>query len=71
MPGDHPDGPAEQELEISEDPAATREEFANWAPIGRTADGAEQAYGVLFLASREASFAVGATLLLDGGFTAR
>ena len=70
-PGITQTGLLEQELQISEDPAATREEFANWAPIGRTADAREQAYGVLFLASREASFAVGATLLLDGGFTAR
>jgi NAD(P)-dependent dehydrogenase (short-subunit alcohol dehydrogenase family) len=61
----------EQELRISEDPVATRAEFATWAPIGRPAEPREQAYGVLFLASQEASFAVGATLLLDGGFTAR
>ena len=61
----------EQELEISEDQEATRQEFATWAPIGRPSDPREQALGVLFLASREASFAVGATLLLDGGYTAR
>jgi NAD(P)-dependent dehydrogenase (short-subunit alcohol dehydrogenase family) len=70
-PGITQTGLLEQELRISEDPAATQEEFANWAPIGRTADAREQAFGVLFLAGREASFAVGATLLLDGGFTAR
>jgi NAD(P)-dependent dehydrogenase (short-subunit alcohol dehydrogenase family) len=70
-PGITQTGLLDQELLISEDPAATREEFAHWAPIGRTADAREQAFGVLFLASKEASFAVGATLLLDGGFTAR
>jgi NAD(P)-dependent dehydrogenase (short-subunit alcohol dehydrogenase family) len=58
------------EIETSEDPDATRAEFAAWAPIGRAADPVEQARGVLFLASDESSFAVGTTLLLDGGRTA-
>jgi NAD(P)-dependent dehydrogenase (short-subunit alcohol dehydrogenase family) len=59
------------EVATSADPEATRAEFAEWAPIGRTADPVEQARGILFLASEESSFAVGTTLLLDGGFTAR
>ncbi len=59
------------EVATSPDPEATRAEFATWAPIGRTADPVEQARGILFLASDESSFAVGTTLLLDGGFTAR
>jgi NAD(P)-dependent dehydrogenase (short-subunit alcohol dehydrogenase family) len=61
----------EEEMNIAEDPVATRLEFQSWAPIGRMADPREQAYGVLFLASDEASFAVGTTLLLDGGFTSQ
>jgi NAD(P)-dependent dehydrogenase (short-subunit alcohol dehydrogenase family) len=61
----------EEEMRIAEDPEATRLEFQTWAPIGRTSDPREQAYGVLFLASGEGSFAVGTTLLLDGGFTSQ
>ena len=59
------------EVATSADPEATRAEFAKWAPIGRAADPAEQAHGILFLASDESSFAVGTTLLLDGGYTAK
>lgn len=59
------------EVAISADPEATRAEFAQWAPIGRAADPVEQARGILFLASDESSFAVGTTLLLDGGYTAK
>jgi NAD(P)-dependent dehydrogenase (short-subunit alcohol dehydrogenase family) len=59
------------EVATSADPEATRAEFAEWAPIGRAADPVEQARGILFLASEESSFAVGATLLLDGGYTAK
>ncbi len=57
------------EIATSPDPAATRIEFAEWAPIGRASDPSEQAKGVLFLACEESSFAVGTTLVLDGGFT--
>jgi NAD(P)-dependent dehydrogenase (short-subunit alcohol dehydrogenase family) len=59
-----------KELETAPDPDTLRAQLETWGPIGRTADPAEQAYGVLFLASDEASYAVGTTLLLDGGFTA-
>ncbi len=59
------------EIALSADPEATRAEFAEWAPIGRTADPAEQARGILFLAGSDSSFAVGTTLLLDGGYTAQ
>lgn len=60
----------EVEVTLSDDPEATRAEFAAWAPIGRPADPTEQARGILFLASDDSSFAVGTNLLLDGGFTA-
>jgi NAD(P)-dependent dehydrogenase (short-subunit alcohol dehydrogenase family) len=59
-----------KELDTAPDPDALRAQLETWGPIGRTADPAEQANGVLFLASGEASYAVGTALLLDGGFTA-
>jgi NAD(P)-dependent dehydrogenase (short-subunit alcohol dehydrogenase family) len=58
------------EIATSPDPDATRAEFAAWAPIGRASEPVEQARGVLFLACDESSFAVGTTLLIDGGRTA-
>lgn len=61
----------EEEIRASADPAATREEFGKWAPIGRSADPIEEARGILFLASDESSFAVGTALVLDGGFTSK
>ena len=59
------------EIAASPDPEATAAEFSRWAPIGRAASPEEQARGILFLASDASSFAVGTTLLLDGGFTSR
>lgn len=61
----------ERELETSPDPGALRDELASWGPIGRVATPEEQANGILFLASDESSYAVGTTLVVDGGFTAR
>jgi NAD(P)-dependent dehydrogenase (short-subunit alcohol dehydrogenase family) len=60
----------DEEIARSPDPDATRVAFAEWAPIRRIADPSEQARGVLFLATDDSSFAVGTTLLLDGGYTA-
>jgi NAD(P)-dependent dehydrogenase (short-subunit alcohol dehydrogenase family) len=60
----------EKELETAPDPEAIRRQLESWGPIGRVADPREQARGVLFLASDDASYAVGTALLLDGGFTA-
>jgi NAD(P)-dependent dehydrogenase (short-subunit alcohol dehydrogenase family) len=40
-------------------------------PMGRDGKPEEVAYGVLYLASDEASFVTGAELVIDGGFTAR
>jgi len=59
------------EVDNSVDPARTAAEQASWAPILRVADPREIAYGALFLASEDSSFAVGSCLVLDGGFTAR
>jgi NAD(P)-dependent dehydrogenase (short-subunit alcohol dehydrogenase family) len=40
-------------------------------PMGRIASADEIAYGVLYLASKEASFVTGAELVIDGGFIAQ
>ena len=40
-------------------------------PLGRLGEPIEVAYGVLFLASDEASFVAGTELVIDGGFTAQ
>ena len=45
------------------------EEFAKLFPIGRLAQPEEIARVVVFLSSEEASFMVGSTVLVDGGFT--
>jgi NAD(P)-dependent dehydrogenase (short-subunit alcohol dehydrogenase family) len=57
------------EAEMAPDPAAVWESWANWAPIGRWSDASEQARAVLYL-MRDATFAVGAVLVHDGGYTA-
>jgi NAD(P)-dependent dehydrogenase (short-subunit alcohol dehydrogenase family) len=41
------------------------------SPMGRTAQPEEIAYGVLYLASDEASFVTGSELVIDGGFSAQ
>ena len=40
-------------------------------PLGRLATAQDIAYGVLYLASDEASFVTGAELVIDGGYTAQ
>lgn len=40
-------------------------------PLGRLATAQDIAYGVLYLASDEASFVTGTELVIDGGYTAR
>jgi NAD(P)-dependent dehydrogenase (short-subunit alcohol dehydrogenase family) len=51
--------------------SALRDEKAKVTPLGRTGQPLEVAYGVLFLASDEASFVTGAELVIDGGYTAQ
>ena len=48
-----------------------REMQVAWTPLRRTGNTIEVAYGVLFLASDEASFITGTELVIDGGFLAR
>ena len=45
------------------------DEFSKLFPIGRLAQPEEIARVIVFLASDEASFTVGSTVLVDGGFT--
>ncbi len=52
-------------------PPERRRGFAAATPLGREARPEEVGYGVLFLASDEASFITGAELVIDGGYTAR
>ena len=40
-------------------------------PMGRVGTSADIAYGVLYLASDEASFVTGSELVIDGGTTAQ
>ena len=52
------------------DPAA-REAQVGLTPLRRLGQPMEVAYGVLFLASDDASFITGTELVIDGGFLAR
>ncbi len=58
-------------IESSDDPAETEAQFAAAAPLRRMATPEEIARAALFLASDDASYCTGASLLADGGFTVR
>jgi NAD(P)-dependent dehydrogenase (short-subunit alcohol dehydrogenase family) len=51
--------------------AAALQRLVEWTPLRRTGKPIEVAYGVLFLASDEASFITGTELVIDGGFIAQ
>ena len=50
---------------------ATSELMRSRIPMGRFGEADEVAYGVLYLASDEASFVTGSELVIDGGWTAQ
>src|SRR5262249_36730180 len=46
------------------------EQLGSMTPLGRTADPSEIAETIVFLASPQASYLTGATVVVDGGYTA-
>jgi NAD(P)-dependent dehydrogenase (short-subunit alcohol dehydrogenase family) len=58
-------------LASRDNPEALLQFLLNNHPIGRIAQPAEIANAILFLASDEASFVTGASLAVDGGYTAQ
>src|SRR5713101_8702314 len=67
----HP-GPIDTEMmrDVLGDPTL-REERLQRIPLGRAGKAEDVAYGVLYLASEEASFVNGSELVIDGGSTAQ
>ena len=51
--------------------AAVRELMTSRIPLGRYGEAIDVAYGVLYLASDEASFVTGSELVIDGGWVAQ
>ena len=67
-----PPGPIDTDMiqETLTDPAKLEERMQR-LPMGRVGTADEIAYGVLYLASEEASFVTGSELVIDGGTTAQ
>ncbi|MCW2994881.1 MAG: short-chain dehydrogenase [Conexibacter sp.] len=58
-------------IDLNDDKAAAEQRMVRGVALGRIGDPAEVAHVVRFLASDEASYVTGASLLVDGGLTAR
>jgi NAD(P)-dependent dehydrogenase (short-subunit alcohol dehydrogenase family) len=61
----------ENAVKASPDPAATWKRFDSLHPVGHIGKPDDIAYGVLYLASDEATFVTGTELVIDGGYTAQ
>ncbi len=66
----HP-GPIDTEMLRRLDAPITLEDRRAAVPLGRLGTATDVAYGVLYLASDEASFVTGSELVIDGGITAQ
>lgn len=61
----------EHALASSPDPEGMRRALEGLHPVGHFGQPIDVAYGVLYLASDESSFATGSELVIDGGYTAQ
>ena len=67
----HPGPIATPMTEARRSDAAVHQLMVSRIPLGRYGESEDVAYGVLYLASDEASFVTGSELVIDGGWTAQ
>jgi NAD(P)-dependent dehydrogenase (short-subunit alcohol dehydrogenase family) len=61
----------QESIDLNEDPVAAERGMLAGVALGRIAEPSEVASVIRFFASRESSYVTGASLLVDGGLTAR